>query len=374
MSPSLRDQLTMIIPTRNRYDRLKRLLTYLRAHACTARLMILDSSSSAPPGGDELEQLLMECGAAIRLTYDADQPPLEKMLDGLARVHTPYVVLCADDDFLIPSALKAAVDVLVARPEVSLVHGQSCMLHVVDGAIQWVDPYPQCHLLQSTAAERLQAHFRRYTVTFYSMHRIEALRRNFELVCGAKLDWHTWGELALSALAVIQGKALALPQLYMIREGHAGMNSAAIVRERGLDPFDCLVESSFTREHGSYEIFRDCLVPELIRHDGLQAAQARTVIKYAFWPYLMSQMEERRMQRNGECPRLLTSLRQAARRVPGLRTAWRTVRFGWPGQVRTISLYNLLQAASPYHKDFMGVYRVVLERLSDSATVLTPVQ
>ena len=361
MSDAMRQQLTILVPTYNRYDRLLRLLRYYHATGCAAPLHVLDSSREALPAQGELRALLTRQGSLVSHTrYPPDIEALAKILSGLQDVTTPYVVLWADDDFLVPGTLEDGVRVLSQHPDVSVVHGQSALFRLQAGRVQWVAPYLQRSVLDETASARLKDHFQRYFVTFYSVHRTEQLVKNFQQVCQTGLDWHTWGELALSALAILQGKALALPRLYMVREGHAGMGSRTVQQQRGLDHFDWLTDTACTRQHGTYEMFRECLVPELMARDGLEASQARDVVKQALWPYFVRGMEEKWSTEDGRnVVPFGVRFREAAKRVPGLRTAWRTARAWMPHRPSTISLDALRQPSSRYYRDFMPIYRAV---------------
>lgn len=365
MSRALQDQLTIVVPTYNRPDRLLRLLKYYDASACEAQIHVLDSSSSPGPRQEELEHWLAH-GRRIHVKrYPPQTLPLLKMLDGIRGISTPYAVLCADDDFIIPGALEEGVGVLARHREVSVVHGRGVLFGVNGGRVQWVAPYLQRSVADETAAERLLNHVRRYSVMFYSVHRTEALRENLQRVCEAGLDWHTWGEIALSALAVIQGKAIALPRLYLVREGHEGMWSARMSHARNLDAFDWLTDTAFARQAGSYEQFRDCLVPELARQDGLGVERAREIVKQAFWPYLVGQMEEkwRGEGRAATTVGVVARIREAARRVPGLRDAWRAVRTRMPDEEATVSLEALRRPSSRHYRDFMPIYQAIMAAL-----------
>jgi len=353
---ALREQLTVLVPTFNRQDRLLRMLRYYRASRCSASMRLLDSSTT-PIDARAIEPFVAR-GTAVSVTHYAPTvPALVKMLKGLETVSTPYAVLWADDDFLIPGAFEEGVRLLSENPQISLVHGQSGLFRLdVVGQLQWVAPYPQRAILDETASGRLRNHFRRYSVTFYSIYRTEALRKNFEKICRLGLDWHTWGELALSALGVIQGKAYMMDRLYMVREAHAGMVSLVTQAVRGLDPFDWLTDTAFSREHGSYEMFRDCLVPELVRQDQIDTASAGEAIKQAFWLCLVGQMENKwRRPVAQRTSAMMARLRSAATHVPGLRRAWRRAQTFLPGQDRAVTLPALLRSSSRYHQDFMPV-------------------
>ena len=359
MMTTLREQLTVIVPTCNRPERLLRVLRYYSASRCPAPMRVLDSSTT-PLDARALEPFVARGADVAVLSYPATVLPLAKMLNGLERVSTPYAVIWADDDFLVPGAFEEGVRLLGGYPDISVVHGQSGLFRMDAAQIQWVAPYPQRAILDETASARLQNHFRQCSVMFYSIARTEALRKNFEQICRLGLDWHTWGELALGGLAVIQGKAYLMDRLYMMREAHGGMFSATIHAVRSIDAFDWLVDPAVSRELGSYEMFRDCLVPELVRQDRLNAASAREAIKQAFWPYLVAQMEAKWrgpvVRRNSA---MAARLRNTATQVPGLRRAWRAVRSRLPDQA--FSLEALRRRSSPYHAHFMAVYRALID-------------
>lgn len=362
MAAALHEALTCVVPTYNRPDRLLRLLRYYRAAGCRAQLLILDSSDPDASRRAEVEALSGACGAVVR-RYEPAMEPLRKMLEGLEKVSTPFVVFWADDDLMVPGALEEGVRWLEAHPEYSVVHGRSGLFAVRAGQVQWVAPYLQRPVVQETASARLRDHLQRYSVMFYSLHRTRALRENLRRVCDSGLDWHTWGEIALSALAVLQGKAHCLARLYMLREGHEGMWSAKIDRERAVDSFDWLTDSAFASKHGSFGQFRDCLAPELMRQDGISLPQAHEVVKQAFWPYLAGQMAGKWRPVPAARTSLLPGrLQAAARQVPGLRRTWRMLQRLAPGQRDAMSLPGLLRPWSLYHHDFVPIHRVVTSR------------
>jgi hypothetical protein len=66
---------------------------------------------------------------------------------------------------------------------------------------------------------------------------------------------------------------------------------------------------------------------------------------------------------------LRTGLRKLARRIPGVPSTWETVRSFLPGEHNKISLQALLRPSSPYHADFMPIYRAITIPPSDLADV-----
>ncbi len=353
--------LTILIPTYNRYARLRRLLRYLASIRTSYRVLVLDSSSEALDSNELSARLAGE--HILYLRYEPTLPFMQKVFDGLSHVSSPYAVLWADDDFLVPATFEEGLHLLEQEQGISVVHGRSGLFRIETRHIQWVAPYLQRSIPDETASARLLNHLRGYTVMWYSIHRTEKLRSNVQNILQHSLDLHTWGEIALSALDVIQGKAVALPRLYMVREGHEGMGSVQIQRERGLDPFDWLTDSTFTRQHGSYEQFRDCLVEELLQHEALDLEQAREVVKEGFWWYLMKQMTEKWQFKDGRRhPQSVPQrLRTTLQNVQWLRQTWRKGRAWFPHRPTTMSLDALRQPWSRYHGDFLPIYQAIVE-------------
>ena len=98
-------KVTIVITTYNRYSYLERLLTYYKEYPVSCPIKVLDSSSDPAPGNDVLKALLQQENVEW-LRFDSDVFICEKIAKGLKSVETEYSVLCADDDFIIPSVIK----------------------------------------------------------------------------------------------------------------------------------------------------------------------------------------------------------------------------------------------------------------------------
>ncbi|MBI4354239.1 MAG: TIGR00180 family glycosyltransferase [Candidatus Omnitrophica bacterium] len=361
--------LTVLIPTYNRYEELTRLLAYLTSVGRPGRVDVLDSSAHALPEGP-LRRALAEEGVVHR-RYDPAMPPMEKLADGLAHVTTPYTVVWNDDDFLVPRTLRLGAQFLEAHPDYSLAHGRSATFKpgASRGTMEWVAVYPQRAIAQPTASERLLDHFTRYgAVLNYSVHRTALLRENVRRCCAHSFGY-AWGELALGGLDVIQGKAHCLHQLYLLKEIHDGPDAwirsvrnldGARETTRATDVIEWFTEASFA---GKYAAFRSCLAEALKDAEGIAQERAEAVATQAFWCYALRVLSNKA---NGGCdaprPSLTRRTREWLRNVPGARSVWRAVGPRLPGRRDTISLSALLKARSPYHEDFMPMYRAMTER------------
>ena len=113
---------TIMVPTRDRPRELRRLLHFLRGVGNRYPVLILDGSRS------ELEALnaamTKEFSFARHRTYGIKSHMGVRCADGLRQVDTPYVVFCADDDFVFPDALDECARFLGAHVDYSVALGR----------------------------------------------------------------------------------------------------------------------------------------------------------------------------------------------------------------------------------------------------------
>lgn len=375
MNHLLVSQITILVPTYNRYPKLQQLLTYTASVGMTAPMWILDSSSELLRN-DQLEQQMATNHIGHR-RYDPATPPMEKLADGLDRVSTPYVAVWNDDDFLVPRALDAGVRFLDQHPDYSIAHGRSAIFRLGSPAgrkaVEWIAPYPERAIVEATASERLVDHFTRYgAVLNYSVHRTELLRGNVQQCC-ARGGGYSWGELALGGLDVIQGKAHCLNQLYLMKEVHEGPDAwiSWAMEVNGRDPqmphettqaadiFTWFTEPSFPAK---YAAFRECLAAVLVRVDGITQVLAEGVVTEAFWSYAVRALSKKWQGRYGTVGQNWPGrMREVMRQLPAARAIWHKVQPWLPGGRQAMSLPALLCPGSPAHEDFMPIYRAILE-------------
>lgn len=357
---ALKQALTILIPTYNRYPMLLRVLRYIDAVKLNLAVVILDSSSDRPGiFKNAIETLIQKHGIAW-LQYESTILPTQKINKGLEGVTTPYVVLWADDDFLILTSLLQEVKFLEEHADFSAVHGEAGIftLSVCNGAyeVNGVSSYPQYSLMDETAVQRLIKHMEHCTTTFYSIHRTVHLRHHFALCTEHKFGW-MWAEIFLSCLTVIEGKTRKTPYLHMLREVHDG-NDSFNVDYINKDFFDWMVSSDFSLR---YEAFRDVLVAEIVRIDGISMGEACEVVKHAFWAYLKKSMTVK-FQQHYRNPSMIVGMKTALKRIYGVKGAWRFFQSMLISQ-DSIFLPSLLNPRSPYYEDFMPVYRAITNLL-----------
>ncbi len=348
--------LSVVVPTYNRPQFLARVLTYYAGLRFPYTIIVADSS--AEPTAKANRQLANTLRHNLNLNYQyyaEDIHVADKITRALTLVSSPYVALGADDDFTVPASLKPGAEFLESHPDYAVVHGEAVYFVLrpgayAHGAITGVGRYAQRTIEWSTGSERLIDHLTRYTTTFYSVHRTEQLRNNWQCAARLRLDY-SFVELLPACLSLIQGKSKQLGGLHIVRQGHAGQTS----RTKLPSVMDWIVDSAWFPQYSSIQ---DLLAKALTQQDGITEEQARLAVKQAFMRYLTDQVvAAEREQRGRQMMRL--RLRESARRIPGLKKAWRAVRFLMPVRRNTVSLEAFLRRTSVFYGDFMPIYRAV---------------
>lgn len=346
-------RLTLLLPTRNRARFLLRALRYYRDRGADFTIMVADSSD--PAHAAYAQERIGPLEAELRLEYTVyppDLPLTEKILGALERVGTPLTALGADDDFFIPEGLTRAADFLERHPDHSLAHGEAIAFRVrpagsAHGVLDWAARYPQRTLAQPSAGERVVTHFADYTTNWYSVQRTEELRERARAVAERGLDLY-FSELALSGLAVIQGKAVRLDGLYMARQ-------ADTAKEYAMSDLSEWVSDVHWPDR--YAAFRACLAEGLAaEHWGSEASAAR-VMDRGFGAYL-----SRRLGGDHPLRRPRGALSDAwarAREHPGVRRVGAKLHSFGLSPEPDCSLPSLMSADSPYHADFGPIRRSI---------------
>jgi len=173
----------------------------------------------------------------------ADLDAFEAILDLLRQAETPYVALCGDDDFLLPSGLQSCVEFLEAHPDYEVCHGDALLFAVEGdrphGRIDWIAPYNQQSCELENHQRRWRAHIGNYSTTAFSLHRTDTLRKAYEFVDAVrsplssigpyedpKKNRYEWGEYFTSLLPLVKGKMKKLDVLYMMRQCHRAQTTA----------------------------------------------------------------------------------------------------------------------------------------------------
>ncbi|HCE45328.1 MAG TPA: hypothetical protein DET40_17450 [Lentisphaeria bacterium] len=264
---------TIVIPTYNqRYKDLRRLLEYYNYY--DGLVFVADSSSSPYPYNYDLEK--------VKYFHLPELGYYEKIIYVLNLVNTEFVVLCADDDFIVPKGIQTAVSFLKLNSEYSVAKGkQICFLDDMSekGKYVWRESDWDCYSIEDPSpSKRLFMHLSSYkSATFYAVHRTNLMRDIFRLSFDNSDDY-LFGEYILSLLAIIRGKYKIFDQLYAIRTSHPTSNPHSF--------YKFIMNGTFDEK---YKKFRKVLSKELVNSEDISLPTAEKLIDSALAEYLKNE-------------------------------------------------------------------------------------
>ena len=354
--------ITLCLPTKDRPAFLSRLLHYYASTNYQHWICIGDSSG--PDQAAQNQQIVASLQDRLKISYTACPGQTAcAAIETISRaISTPYFACIADDDFLCTRGLERCAAFLDAHPAYGAAHGLGILLMIgaagPHGPVVAITPYQQAVLEAQTGSQRLQEYMNPSPLTvIFSVHRTAHCRAMFEVVTSLKGSKRNLfkDELIPSGVAAIRGKVKELDGLYLVRHVHD-----EIVRQPSV--YEWLTSPDW---FPSFEVYREHLIEELKRQDGLSADEAAQVITQAFLPYLaeglaVSWIKYRGAQSSRANGSATALFRQAARRIPGLRRLKQRVRAMRALRSRDAwGLPALLNPGSPYHEDFLPVYRAI---------------
>jgi glycosyltransferase domain-containing protein len=248
-------QLTCLVPTHNRPLFLRRLMRFYTQFRPDFSFLVADSSG--PVAAAENRSLIDGVRGELSVRYEHyDLPFYEKIAVGLGSVASPFVALCADDDFLFPNAVSRCAAFLVNEPSYASAMGHKALLNTTRmgwrGNPKLLKGYSIEHELP---LDRCRQMAEKWISNFYAVHRTEILHGNFQVV-GANSNSQSLPHLPetlTSQLSVLRGRAKVLPIMYSLWQRHD--SNWTIAAENGVQ----------LQAELRYQQFKECLIDQFER-------------------------------------------------------------------------------------------------------------
>lgn len=220
------EKATILLCTHDRSSALQRVLEFWAATGLSYPVRVLDSSSP-----DFMENNRDTCKKASPRLSVTHHPfcstihPFARWQEEMKRVETEYVVFAADDDFLIPSALKACAEFLEAHPDFAVCHGFFLGFLRYETGFWFGQDSFNLGREENSPEERVWKQFHAYSHLTYAMRRSSTWNRLAPQLQKhiADIPSHTGGggilEMMDTLLSLIAGKAKRLPILHALRNG-----------------------------------------------------------------------------------------------------------------------------------------------------------
>tara|TARA_B110000027_G_C16091079_1_gene288436 strand:+ start:193 stop:1257 length:1065 start_codon:yes stop_codon:yes gene_type:complete len=212
MSKSLLDKLTLIIFTYNRHKYLKRTINYWSNY--NLKLLILDGSNikfNDPVLNNANIKYIHSTGSL----YD-------RLLSSAKYIDTEFMILGADDEFYLPSALSSCVRFLIDNSSFSSCGGRaigfgSDYKSKIFGKQIYLK-LKNLNLDQNSPYERIFNHFSDYVPAhFYSVIRLNKWKKICSYVFQKRYNFAAAHELQVEFLTIVSGKSKIMPELMWMR-------------------------------------------------------------------------------------------------------------------------------------------------------------
>lgn len=265
------NMVTVIIPTHNRANYLKRAIEYWKETGF--KIIIADSSSQKYENNIPLN---------INYYYFPNLSFISKLATILSNVETKYSLLCADDDFVTKIGVKKSCDFLENNPDYAVAQGRYISFcpkpELQPNEYEWRSIYKPTTFNQALPSDRLFNYMCNYNMTtFYAVHRSEVLQTIWEASAN-NTDDERFGELLPAMLSAISGKIKTLDVFYSAREYNT--NSLGH-KAKSIDDF--IMEGSFSDK---YINFKHCLLNAIVSKENITKSNANKLIDKAMNNYL----------------------------------------------------------------------------------------
>lgn len=252
---------TIVIPTYNRSQYLKRLLKYYSTHAPNTKIIVADSSIPVKKiANRKIIELISKLSINYIDTFSVETNVFYKIEKALTFVTTQYVVLCADDDFIIPKMIRKCVIFLDNKPDFIAVQGKVltyCLDNdkISQSKINWGDSYPQYSIINEYPIDRVHNQLSEYKIaTMYAVHRTNVLLHAVK-VSNLYSEDLRFGEILISLISLIKGKFASINGIYSVRETNLQSDSQTLGK---IDNF--IANNTF---HSKYKLFKQALINSL---------------------------------------------------------------------------------------------------------------
>jgi len=202
------NKITLIIPTHNRHKYLERILNY---YDNFCEILIVDSSKA---------KFQKSYNSNVIYYYLPEKSLNEKISYALSFVTTPYVFLCADDDFILKCAIEKCISFLDNNTDYSCVSGNYLYYKLIDNKVFFSNIYANIDnsIANFDIKDRLVTMFSNYITLYYAIHRTSTLKSTFTIDIKRPVNNLFLNEYLTAIIPLIVGKYKQIDTLYQIRE------------------------------------------------------------------------------------------------------------------------------------------------------------
>lgn len=184
----------------------------------------------------------------------------KKSYDILSKVKTPYVLICSDDDFVLPSGIDQALNFLNSNPDYSSARGEILGIkfykysnqektYGFDYEITTHSSQVSTNLEHENIEERLFSHLKNFQITFFDIHKTKDLQFAYQKLLELNPEAYILHEFITSGFTVLKGKVYRGNFPYLIRDH--GPSGTTYKEKKIITHLDWLTKTSWGTEYNS---------------------------------------------------------------------------------------------------------------------------
>lgn len=203
-------QYSILIPTRNRHHYLQRSVEYYSAFT-DVDIVICDSSD---------KPYTRDLPSNICYKHFPGMTFAQKLFLASQDLTSKYLLMCADDDFLIKQGIETSVSFLDAHDDYGSTQGNYVAYYYLKGRMRYIPLYTSginLDINDNSIQKRVSRYFGSGIQLFYCVHRAEQFRKIFELAAEKILSLNLL-EYHIGYISLMMGKHKVLPVFYGCRE------------------------------------------------------------------------------------------------------------------------------------------------------------
>lgn len=198
---------TLIIPTHNRQEYLKRSIDYFKD--LDAQVIYCDST--------ELKSS-EKFSSNMLYIHLPNEKFVDKILIALDLIKTDYIALCADDDFVIIDALYEGASVLSHSESIKTVLGFNLLFHENFDKNFYYRKKSKFFIIDSNPYDNIKLFFNNYQQVLWGMYDKTILKKSFDIIKQAEFKNDNFIELVIGGIACYIGGISILKRIWSVRE------------------------------------------------------------------------------------------------------------------------------------------------------------
>lgn len=205
------NDISIVFITRNRQRFFSRQIQHWTESGVS--LVIVDGSDNPWKESDKYR-------GNLHLTYIwSPTPPIERLRIAAGALKTSYVVMCQEEDFLLPTSISKSISIMECQPHLVAVSGEEAYVRKYGSRIRLVPSKPigmRCgeFSLVGNPDERTIKHFSNFAPRhYYSMMRCETFKKTVACLPSQPCSWSGFIEFVVELAVCLQGASLHVNML-----------------------------------------------------------------------------------------------------------------------------------------------------------------